>query len=384
MLNKRLLIKNLLAFNDENSFYDKKVQLNLDSREGKAKFLKHVCALSNSNLSNNSYIIVGVEDETDKIVGVDFFDDSKIQNLINAYLENPPLVQYENVPFPKLPRYKVVGLVTIESSGKPTFLKRGIWKYKKDMLFVRQGSNSIQTDKLTGQIDNRAMVSRMEKHAANNIKLILDGVMEFLNNHSEELNPDYIVFKEQFVLCWAGLEKKVGDTIMYSRVDIELINEQIKLFYSTLDEVTITYNKSAFIITEYVHLGVEEVSNAPNRAFPYPLEKTVINFKNNGKYDIATELLFKPPKFDKVILKHIYNSNNAVLGKLKKGVPLSKIDKEVLCDLPKTYLICSLNGFEEAQGKLEKAKPLLRALGDKTPYINLKEALRLLRKVKYN
>jgi hypothetical protein len=36
MINKRLLIKNLLAQNDESSFYDR--QLNLHTREGKAKF----------------------------------------------------------------------------------------------------------------------------------------------------------------------------------------------------------------------------------------------------------------------------------------------------------------------------------------------------------
>ena len=78
MINKRLLIKNLLAHNDENSFYDKKRKLNLGDKEGKAKFLKHVCALSNSNSFNNSYIVVGVEDRDNSIVGVDFFDDSKI------------------------------------------------------------------------------------------------------------------------------------------------------------------------------------------------------------------------------------------------------------------------------------------------------------------
>ncbi|PID69408.1 MAG: AAA family ATPase [Flavobacteriales bacterium] len=381
MLNKRLLIKNLLASNDENSFYDKKAQLNLDSREGKAKFLKHICALANSNLSNNSFIIIGVEDETDKIKGVDFFDDSKIQNLINAFLEHPPLVLYENVPFPKLPRYKVVGLVTIKSSGKATFLKKGIWKYKKNTLFVRQGSNSIQTEKISNQTNNTAVVDRIEKNAANNIKLVLDGVMEFMNKHSKELNPQYIVFKEQFILCWAGLKKKAGDTTMYSRVDIELINEQVKLFYSTLDEVTINFNTSAFIITEYVHLGIEK-KRINQRA--YPLEKTVINFKNNGQYDIVTELLFDPPQFDKAVLKHIFNSNNAVLKKLEKGVSLNKTDYEILVELPKTYLICSLNGFIDAQQKLQTAKPLLKNLTDKTPYIHLKETLRLLRKIKYN
>ena len=94
MINKRLLIKNLLAHNDENSFYDKKRKIDISQKEGKAKFLKHICALSNSNPENNSYIVIGVEDEDNTIVGVDFFDDSKIQNLINAYLANPPIVQY--------------------------------------------------------------------------------------------------------------------------------------------------------------------------------------------------------------------------------------------------------------------------------------------------
>ena len=108
MINKRLLIKNLLAHNDECSFYDKKRIINLENKEGKAKFLKHICALTNSNPNNNSFIVVGVEDETNEIRGVDFFDDSKIQNLVNAYLSNPPLIMYENVAFPHLPAEKVV------------------------------------------------------------------------------------------------------------------------------------------------------------------------------------------------------------------------------------------------------------------------------------
>ena len=33
---------------------------------------------------------------------VDFFDDSKIQNLVNAYLKNPPNITYENILFPLL------------------------------------------------------------------------------------------------------------------------------------------------------------------------------------------------------------------------------------------------------------------------------------------
>ena len=51
-------------------------------------------------------------DHDNDIVGVDFFDDAKLQNLVNAYLDNPPLVLYENIHFPHLPEGKVVGLVT--------------------------------------------------------------------------------------------------------------------------------------------------------------------------------------------------------------------------------------------------------------------------------
>jgi hypothetical protein len=35
------------------------------------------------------------------------FDDSRIQNLVNAYLENPPEIQYENVPFQIYPKIKL-------------------------------------------------------------------------------------------------------------------------------------------------------------------------------------------------------------------------------------------------------------------------------------
>ncbi len=378
MINKRLLIKNLLAYNDENTFYDKKVQLNLDSKEGKAKFLKHVCALSNSNPKNNSYIVIGIEDETNKIVGVDFYDDSKIQNLVNAYFENPPKVQYENIAFPRLPRYKVIGLITINPIQNITSLKKGIWKYPKNSIFVRQGSNSIPIKLVTLKNTNKPIVESIEKNARNNIELTLNGVFDFMKQHQKKLNPTYKVFKDQFVLCWAGIKKEVDSKIFYSRVDIELINEQIRLFYSELDEVEIEYNSQSFIITEYLQIGIDKDHRY------YPLEKTIIHFKDNGVHDIATELLFKPPVYDVIVLQHIYNSNNTILNKLEKKIPLTKADKVDLQQLPTTYMICSLNGFKEARNKLVLAKPYLRDLEDKSAYINLKEALRILRKVRYS
>ena len=378
MINKRLLIKNLLAQNDENSFYDKKRKISLDNKEGKAKFLKHVCALSNSNPENNSYIVIGVEDELNTIEGVDFFDDSKIQNLVNAYLENPPKIQYENIPFPRLPRYKVVGLVTISPINKVTFLKKTIWKYVRGKIFFRRGSNSMSTlGKFELKNTNKEIVESIEKNGSNNIELTLDGVFDFFNRHKDEYNPKYKVFNEQFVLCWAGQRKVVGDKVFYSRVDIELVNEQVRLFYSALDEVKIEYNQRSFIITEYVYLRIKDEFDY------YPLEKTVIHFKENGKHDIVTELLFQPPQFNKAELHHIFNNCNTILSKLIKKLPLSETEQIDLIDLPTSYMICVLNEIPNAYLKLNEAKFYLRELKDKSSYIKYKEAVRVLRKINY-
>ncbi len=378
MINKRLLVKNLLAHNDENSFYDKKRSINIGHKEGKAKFLKHVCALANSNPNNNGYIVIGVEDEDNKITGVDFFDDSKIQNLVNAYLNHPPLISYENIPFPHLPEGKVVGLVTITSSSKVCSLRKNIWKYYGGMVFFREGSISLpKAYDIDLKDTNSGAVSNIEQHARNNIELTLDGVIDFLNYRHKDLSSDYKVFKEQFVVCWAGKKKKVKNKTYYSRVDIELINEQVKLFYSALDEISVEIDEHSFSIMEYVQLGLGTDQNY------IPLEKLVITFTDNGTYQIQTKLVFEPPKYDRKTLYHIFNANNSLLHKLEKNIPLKPREQSDLVHLPATYLICYLNGFEEAKDQLDLGRSILKKY-DNAVYESLKESLRILRKVRYN
>ena len=378
MINKRLLIKNLLAHNDENSFYDKKRQLNLHTKEGKAKFLKHICALSNSNPSNNSYIVVGVEDATNEIVGDDFFDDSRIQNLVNAFLENPPKIQYENVPFPSLPKDKVVGLVTIKPKSKTSYFKKGIHTIVANSVFIRKGSNtSPTTEKIPYSKQNIETVISLENNSRNSISYTLESVLDFINNRHKDLESNYQVFKELFVVCWAGNKKKVRDKIYYSRVDIELVNEQVKLFYSALDEVSMSFDDDSFSITEYVCLGLNDKTSY------YPLEKVTIHFFDNGYYKIETQMLFEPLQYNKKMLHHIYNANNAILTKLQKGVVLQSSEKRDLINIPHTLMICYLNGFEEAKQKLIDAKSYMKAFENPLVYLSFKEVMRILRKMKY-
>lgn len=384
MINKRILIKNLLAHHDENSFYDKKRQLNLHTREGKGKFLKHICALSNANPENNSYIVVGVEDESNEMMGDDFFDDSRIQNLVNAFLENPPLISYENVPFPNLPKDKVIGLVTIKPNPQISYFKKGIHNILSQSTFVRIGSNSVpveieyfKTDSVV-QSSNKETVLSIENISRNNIEHTLDGVMDFMVNRHKGMRVYYKVFKELFVVCWAGHKKQVRNQILYSRVDIELINEQIKLFYSSFDEVSIEFNNDFFRITEYVQLGLNDKTSY------YPLESVTIHFYENGYYQIEHQFLFEPPQFNIKMMHHIYNAQLSLLKKIKNQNTLNPREEKELENLPSTLMICFLNGFEQAKKLLIEAKEDLKSFPNSNVFFNFKETMRILRKVKYD
>jgi len=381
MINKRLLIKNLLAHNDESSFYDKKRQLNLHTKEGKGKFVKHICALSNSNPNNNSYIVVGVEDHDNEITGTDFYDDSRIQNLVNAFLINPPRIQYENVPFPHLPKDRVVGLVTISPNAKTSSFKKNVHTITAGTVFIRRGSNSLPLE--NGLVNpehtqNAETVTAIENSSHNSIEHTLEGVMDFITHRHKDMTAKYKVFKELFIVCWAGHKKVVKGQTYFSRVDIELINEQVKLFYSALDEVSIEYTDDSFSITEYVALGLNDKTSY------YPLERVSINFQDNGYYKIESALLFKPPQFNRKMMFHIYNSNLSLLDKLHKNIPLSQREEKDMLNLPHTLMVCYLNSFTDARYKLIDAKPLLKAYPNESVYVSFKEAMRVMRKMKYD
>jgi DNA polymerase III delta subunit len=71
-------------------------------------------------------------------------------------------------------------------------------------------------------------------------------------------------------------------------------------------------------------------------------------FYENGYYKIENEMLFQPPEFSRKMLYHIYNSNLAVLAKLKKGLTLTAGEQKDLENVS-TFMICYLNGFDEAK-----------------------------------
>ena len=376
MINKRLLIKNLLAHHTENSFFDKKQQLNLHTLEGKAKFLKHVCSLSNSNPENQSFILIGIEDERNVIMGVDFYDDSHIQNLVNAYLENPPLIQYENVVFPHLQNGMVVGLVTIYPKKGSCFFKKRLHTIEEFTTFSRIGSVS-QPRYLEPKEHNKAVVESILKASATQLKDTIDRVLQFITKTHPDMKPKYHVFKEYFTLCWAGIEKINKGAVYLSRVDIELINEEIKLFYSALDEVSIVYNEDEFVITEYVKIGFRK----NNRYIPFSVQK--IMFTEEMTYLITTEIIFKTPDIDKRHLYHLYNYYISLLDKLRNNKKLTETEQNDLPNLCYSLMLCYLHGFKNAKDLLINHKVIFKNSKFTFLYTSFKEVMRILRKLKY-
>lgn len=376
MINKRLLIKNLLAHHSENTFYDKKQKLNLHNFEGKAKFLKHICALSNSNPINRSFILVGIEDEKNLIVGTDFYDDSHIQNLIDAYLENPPQIQYENIVFPNLEDGQVVGLVTIYPKIGKSYFKKKIHTISSGTAFSRKGSISFPTYQVPS-IDNSEIVESILKMSTNNLKNTIDSVLDFMTHKHPDMNPRYQVFKEYFTLCWAGIEKEINGRTYLSRVDIELINEQLKLFYSALDEVVISYNENEFVITEYIKLSFKQNS----LYVPFSVQKIIFN--DEMTYKINSEIIFNVPEVDRRHLYHIYNYYLTVLKKLKNSIRLSEVEQYDLKNLCYSLMLCYLHGFKNVKNILIEHKEVFKQSGYSFLYTSFKEVMRILRKLKY-
>ncbi len=353
MINKRLLIKNIISQNDEGTFFDKKSKISLSSDSEKAKLLKHICALSNSNPENESFIIFGISDENNSIIGIEPFDDSLIQNLVKSNLENPPIVSYENILFPETKCYQTIGLLTIFPNKKRSRLIKNIWKLKKGSAFYRHGSTSIIIDEnFYINKNNKTTINSIKEYSINNLRGLIDGVQEFKSLNHPAYQPDYIVFLDQFVLCWSAWRDKYGKRDYYSEINIHLVNENKKIFISAVRFADILITKNKFKIIELVPLGYGSNFDL------YPLEETSINFQSNGTYTITTRIIFRFPTFPEEEIKELYRKTKILSKKYQKKI-LVKEDMNFQEGIAEYYLLCFLNGIKSAKTDLIESKNYL-------------------------
>ena len=115
----------------------------------------------------------------------------------------------------------------------------------------------------------------------------------------------------------------------------------------------------------------------------FPFETTRLQFSDNGRYTLASELIFQPPQYNKKTLLHLQNTSLQLMRKVEKSATFAPFELEELSAVPEIFLLCYLNEIPRVLELMEQAKDLLRPEHPKV-YAAMKEALRILRKVKYN
>lgn len=81
-MNEDTIVK-LLA-EDESIFLEFKSDLDLNSKFGKAKFLREVLSLANSPIKQG-YLLLGVEDKTKKVIGVGDITEEQVQQIVSDW-----------------------------------------------------------------------------------------------------------------------------------------------------------------------------------------------------------------------------------------------------------------------------------------------------------
>lgn len=124
-----------LLMRDEGIKLDFKLRLDLTSDSGKKELAKDVCAIANSG-SGRGHIIVGIQDKTKKIVGLNkenMFKEEQIQQIIASRCEPPIPLEVEFISID----HKQVGIITIFDGGQKPYQVR-----ESGAFYIRRGSTT--------------------------------------------------------------------------------------------------------------------------------------------------------------------------------------------------------------------------------------------------
>lgn len=114
---------------------DFKQELYLDYESCKREFAKDVCAIANSP-GGRGYIIVGVEDKSKKIVGVEeskLISEEKIQQIISTRCEPPIPITIDNV---EIDDKKLIIIIIYDGGQKPYQIR------ESGAFYIRRGSTN--------------------------------------------------------------------------------------------------------------------------------------------------------------------------------------------------------------------------------------------------
>lgn len=161
-------IKKLLRIirKEENEKLDFKERMNINSESEKKEFAKDICAMANSK-GGRGYIVVGIQDKSKKIVGVDDtskLNEEKMQQIISSRCEPPIPISVEDVFVNKK---KVIVITIFDGEQKPYQVRdTGAFYIRRGSItdFMRKSELvNVFQDKLDLNIETCGVVNSSQK-----------------------------------------------------------------------------------------------------------------------------------------------------------------------------------------------------------------------------
>lgn len=171
-------LRNLIKKNEYEKL-DFKLKIELFTESAKKELAKDICAIANSR-GGRGYIIIGVEDKTKKIVGVDFdyITEERVQQVVASRIEPPVPISLEEC---FIDGKRLLVIVIFNSYQKPYQIR------ENGAFYIRRGST-------TDIMRKQELLSEFQKGINFNLETcpIVNSNIDFLN---DELIKKYFYLK---------------------------------------------------------------------------------------------------------------------------------------------------------------------------------------------
>ncbi len=333
MLNRNKLVQlSLSEIPSETEYLDYKQQIDITSESGRAKLIRLICAMNNSNPYGHSFIFVGIGDDK-SVIGTPFLDDANFQNAVKDFINNCPKLSYENINFKGSASEEFIGIITIYPSENISYIAKNIWKLKEGDKFIRRGSTTEKYNGNNEQIrvkQNQLESNQLTQKATVSLGSTLDAVLSFYSDTHKEYNPRHYVFNDQ---CVVGISSWYGENTNYhSEVTVSILNDEVTYFWSALDNVKIECLDHHIVIEEQALVFWQ------GERIYFPFKLTKLDFSKLGTYSVQKELIFSIPH---LTTEEISDFLSRIPRKLKR-------EREYIEILPYELLLAALNGSHKA------------------------------------
>lgn len=200
---------------------DFKLQLDLTIETGKKELAKDICALANSK-GGRGYLIIGIEDKTKRIVGIDkdSITEEQIQQIVSSRCEPPIPINLEFINH----EGKDLAIITIFQSNHKPFQFR-----ENGAFYIRRGSTTDTMRKqelITAFQESMNLDIELAPVVKSSIEdLDLNLVFKYYKQHGIEINEENkITFMENTKIIHLDEESKkyfatLGGLLVFSKIN---------------------------------------------------------------------------------------------------------------------------------------------------------------------